>query len=137
MRVFGNAEYTFTVIDRQSGDADGKPAKLTLFYRLPTTSERQEYINNLVQKDRAAKSLDILYLNRVNAAANLVQGVGEGCFGRQLSDGSVVPISSEKGNEYYADNWKEELANGAADLLDKLGKIVFDTPFSDGDAEKN
>lgn len=135
MRILGqNVEYTFTVIDKQSRDEQDNPTKLTFLYRLPTTSERQQYLNALDPRDK--NDDDGYYLTRVRFASDLITGIGEGCFGRMASNGQPVPISSDEKSEHYYEGWREAIATSAGDVLAKLAVTIFDKPFLDS-TEKN
>lgn len=129
MRVLGKGvQYTFTVIDKQSEDEKGQPTKLIFHYRLPTTSERQQYLNALDPKDESDEGY---YIVRIKWAMIIVSGIGEGCFGRMDSAGKVVPISSDPKSEFYYEQWRDEIAETAGDVLAMLARLVFDKPFLD------
>ena len=132
--------YTCTITDNQSVDAAGKPTVLTLYYRLPTTEERQQYANELISRlgDTVVKN-DAA--TRVKFGAKILTGIGDGCFGR-MNGVEPVNMSSDAKSKDYCENWRDELMQGASDVLYELAVSVFErsiqrAQLSVVDAEKN
>ena len=97
---------------------------IVLFYRTPTTSERQGYQNMALQ--RKGKKVNFNQAEaRLTYGLKILTGFREGDFVRDAL-GAAVPYSSDKNSPHYLEEWKKELEAGASDLVMLLAAHVFD-----------
>jgi len=112
------------MVDNLSDD----PEPITLYYRLPTTTERQKYHNacvkrvgNKVESNHAAA--------RLNGGMTILTGFKKGAFERKV-DGKYVAFDFVPGNPDYYDAWQDWVKQNAADLVMLLAARVYDTSAS-------
>lgn len=98
---------------------------LVLYYRNPTTAERQRYANEAVQRKRN-KIVTNIPEARLKWGQQILTGFREGDFMR-MSGGKPAAMSSDQASPAYYDKWREELEAHAADLLMLLAAHVFDS----------
>ena len=117
-RIIGTANNSLKIHDNIS-DSD-----IVLFYRSPTTSERTGYANMSVQRRRNKVTLHQAEA-RLKYGLLILTGFREGDFVRDAG-GRPEVFSSDPGSAHYRSNWKEEIEEGAADLVMLLAAHVFD-----------
>lgn len=103
---------------------------IVLYYRTPTTKERQAYANLSVQRKGRKIKINTAEA-RLKHGLRILTGFREGDFVRS-EGGKEIPYSWDKGSPNYLPTWKEEIERGAADLVMLLAAHVFD-----GSAEIN
>ena len=108
---------------------------ITLYYRMPTTSERQRYQNKSLQRHRNRVEFNQAQA-RLEAGLTIITGFKEGDFER-LVDSGYQPFSCREGAANYYPEWRNWLAEHADDLLMLLAAQVFDVSahVSDGEDE--
>lgn len=99
-------------------------SQLGLYYRNPTTSERQGYMNSSVKRIKNKITLHQAEARMVWGGKILV-GIRDGDFLRMV-DGKPVAMSSDPSSPDYFDGWKDEIAAGCGDLVMALAAVVFD-----------
>lgn len=124
---------------------------IDFYYRMPTTSERTKYGNELVRREGKKLVYRHDETRRKYGLAILV-GIGEGSF-EVCKDGAWVPLGSDPNKPNYSPDWKEIVAKDAPDLVELMAAQVFERPAEvaapeepeaepqaeegEGDAEKN
>lgn len=97
---------------------------IVLFYRTPTTKERQEYQNMALQ--RKGKQIKFNQAEaRLVAGLKILTGFREGDFVRDVM-GQSVPYSADPNSPHYLEGWKAEVEAGASDLVMLMAAHVFD-----------
>ena len=134
MRVCGEQKHVQLINDRRSGTS------LELYYRMPTTEERQSFFNqSSYRKGAVIERNDIS--TRIKYGLEICVGFRAGDFGRRDKKGQAVPMASVKGHVDYHLEWKAELEQGAGDIMAVLAQQVFEVPAIamavQEDAEKN
>lgn len=106
---------------------------LGLYYRTPTTKERQAYINR--RSVREGKQFrDNSAANRVEFGARILTGLREGDFERAAGVDDFVPISTNEKDKNYFPDWREWMLENCSDVLTMLSIRVFEmsvTPSSE------
>jgi len=98
---------------------------ILLYYRAPTTAERNGYHNMAIQR----KGRKIRFRQpeaRLHYGLKILSGFREGDFVRDVN-GRPEPFSSDSGSPAYLPSWKDEIEKGAADLVMLLAAHVFDS----------
>lgn len=108
---------------------------LTLYYRMPTPSERQRYQNHSLQRKRNRVEFNQAQA-RLDGALTIVTGFKDGDFER-LVDGTYQPFSSREGAADYYPEWKSWLAEHADDLLMLLAVQVYEVSVQIVDVEED
>lgn len=98
---------------------------LVLYYRNPTTRERQAYQNMAIKRRRNKIDLNQAAA-RLRYGLLILTGFRDGDFVREV-DGVPTAYSSDKGSDRYLATWKDEIEAGAADIAMLLGGFVFDS----------
>ena len=101
-------------------------SELVIYYREPTTEERQKYQNMAVQRKRN-KVVFRQVEAKIKYGLAVIVGFRDGDFVRNV-DGKEVPMASEPGSDNYCEQWKEELERFAADIVMIVASHVFDAP---------
>jgi hypothetical protein len=101
---------------------------LGIYYRQPTTKERQAYINRR-QVRQGNKFVDNTVANRVASGKLIMTGLRDGDFERADGD-SYRPISSSPGAENYYPNWADWMEEHCSDVLVALAIRVFELPVT-------
>lgn len=117
-RVLGTTRNSVTLSDNISN------SEIVLYYRNPTTAERNGYANMAMQRKRNKIKFNQA-VARLKYGLVILLGFREGDFVRS-EGGKEVPFSSDKASPHYLPGWKEELEKGAADLVMLLAAHVFD-----------
>jgi len=94
-------------------------SEVTVFYRLPTTSDRVEFEAASYRRE-GDKMIDNTPQARIDSALKILTGFSDGSFGY---DGQ--PISSDPSNPHYREDWKDLIRETASDLLSALSLKVF------------
>jgi len=107
---------------------------VTLFYRMPSTKERQEYQNatirrhgNKVEFNHAAA--------RLKSGLAVLTGFKVGSFER-LVDGKYVAFTWADGQPDFYPEWKEWIRKNASDLVMLMAARVFDASATIPGAEE-
>ncbi len=106
---------------------------LGLYYRTPTTKERQAYINRRSVRE-GKKFRDNSAANRVEFGARILTGLREGDFERAVGVDEFKPFSSDEKSTAYFPDWREWMQDNCSDVLTMLSIRVFElsvTPSSD------
>jgi hypothetical protein len=106
---------------------------LGLYYRTPTTKERQAYINKRSLR-QGKKFIDNSAANRVDFGKRILTGLREGDFERAVDDG-FVPFSTEEKSKNYFPEWKEWMEANCSDVLTMLAIRVFELSVTPGTEE--
>lgn len=99
---------------------------IVLKHRLPTTKERTGYANNSFQRSRN-KVKSRVNETRLNYGLKILTGFRDGDFEIER-DGKWVPIASESQSPNYVEDWKLQVKQYGADLVEVLAARVFEAP---------
>jgi len=117
-RILGAERNEIVFKDPLSGD------HVALYYRQPTTSERQGYMNDVIKRNKNSVTM-----HRAEAlakwGAKVLVGVRDGDFLR-MEAGQAVPLSSDPGSPDYYEGWRAEIEAGCGDLVAAMAAQVFD-----------
>lgn len=117
-RIIGAERNEMAFHDHLSGTT------VALYYRNPTTSERQGYMNDAVKREK-----NTVTLHRAEAlakwGAKILMGVRDGDFLRVV-EGQPVPLSSDPASPDFYPEWRAEIEAGCIDLISALAGQVFD-----------
>lgn len=117
-RVLGTNQNQLKIDDQVSGST------ITFFYRLPTTKERQGYMNMAVQ--RKGKRVEMRHAEaQAKYGEKILTGIRDGDF-EVVENGKSVPLSSDPKSPHYREDWKQQVADNASDLLMLLAIHAFD-----------
>ena len=108
--------------------------ELKLYYRQPTTSERQAFINMCIQRTRN-KVTTHHAAARLKYGLLILTGFRSGDFGR-IWEGKPEPMASDPDHDDYYVDWKKELETGAGDIVMLLAAQIFEAPAEISDAEE-
>jgi len=98
---------------------------IVLYYRTPTTTEREGYQNMALQ--RKGKHVQFRQASaRLKYGLDILVGIREGDFTRDVDGRKNVPYASDPASTNYLETWKDEVAAGAGDLVMLLAAHVFD-----------
>lgn len=117
-RIIGAERNELIVDDKISG------SQLGLYYRTPTTSERQAYLNAAIKRHRNKVTMHHAEA-RMKYGMAILTGVRDGDFMR-MQDGKAVAMSSDPAGPNYYPEWKREIEGGCGDLVMLLAAVVFD-----------
>jgi len=110
-------------------------SSIRFYYRTPTTEERQGFSNLSVQrKGRKIKMNQAAA--RLKYGLRIITGFREGDFVRTVNGKDEVYSSDPKSSKYLP-TWKDELKNGASDLIMMLGGFVFEGSVEVADDEQH
>ena len=101
---------------------------ITLYYRMPTTSERQEYANRCVQR-QGQKVVMRQAEARLESGLKILAGFAPDAFER-LDGDKYRPIASDPGHPDFFPEWKPWVEDNAADLVILMAAQVFDVSCS-------
>lgn len=107
---------------------------LGIYYRTPTTKERQAYINKSSVK-RRNKFIDNSSANRVSFGKQILTGLREDDFERNIGKDKYQPISSDQSSENYYEDWKGWMEEHCSDVLTALSIRVFELSVTPGREE--
>jgi|GEM_PF-730458 len=125
MRILSSrARHELPIIDNIAGGEEH-----VLYYRAPTTEERQAYEHAKVVRDGEEVEVKVT-VAAFDAGLEILTGIRDGDFGRMDENDQAVSISSDQGSENYFEGWKEHVAVHAPDHIIHLGIHVFDRPTS-------
>jgi len=117
-RIVGAAQNELIFDDPISG------SELGLYFRMPTTTERQGYVNAAVQ--RKGKKVTMHHAEaRMRFGLKILTGVRDGDFVR-MQGKDQVPMSSDPSSPNYFSGWREEIEKDCGDLVMALAGQVFD-----------
>jgi hypothetical protein len=114
-RILGTDRNTLRLYDNISG------SNIELYYRNPTTDERAAYSNQTISRKRNKVKM-AFGETRQKFGAKILVGFREGDF---ISPGGN-PISSDNDSPNYQANWKDQICEHAADLIQLLAATVFE-----------
>jgi len=98
--------------------------KIRLYYRMPTTSERQSYTSRrFVRKGK--KMIDKTEEVRLADGKKILTGIREGDFEKQQGD-TWVTFSSDEKSKLYDPDWKNRVEKDGADLIMLMAAQVFE-----------
>ncbi|SDP78033.1 hypothetical protein [Desulforhopalus singaporensis] len=109
---------------------------LGVFYRTPTTKERQQYLNKRTVRE-GKKFKDNSIANRVLFGKKIMTGLRDGDFERTVGDGEYQPISTDKNSPDYYEDWKDWMEEHCSDVLMILGYRVFEASCYPGRSEED
>lgn len=129
-RIIGAKRNEMIFEDHLSGD------KLALYYRMPTTKEREDFLNMAVR--RKGNKVTFHHTEaRLTYGLKILVGIRDGDFVRQADAGSsLLPMSSDPNSPDYCADWKQSMEDGCADLIMALAGHVFDGTPRLADAEE-
>ena len=93
---------------------------LIVYYATPTASQIRAYQQMSIQR-KGNKVVMNSFDPAMKYGQEIITGIGEGCFGY---DGRA--ISSDPESPDYRQDWKELMAESAADVVTLLARHVFD-----------
>ena len=117
-RIIGAERNELIIDDKISG------CQLALYYRMPTTSERQGYLNAAIKRIKNKVSMHLAEA-RMKYGMAILTGIRDGDFER-IENGRAVPLSSDPASPHYHEGWKREIEQGCGDLVMVLAGLVFD-----------
>lgn len=115
MRVLSNKDNQITFFDAASN------SRLIMFHRVPNTQEIVEYNKNIYKREK--NKLEINTEARIDAALNILTGIGDNCF----ADQDNKPISHKPDSPDFNPAWKSLLKEYAPDILILLAIQSFET----------
>jgi len=101
---------------------------VVLYYRMPTTTERQQYHNSSVVRKNNKIEMRTAQA-RLESGMKILTGFRVGDFERKV-DGEYVAFSPVDGDENYFPDWRKWLEDNADDIVMLLAARVFDAPTS-------
>ncbi len=114
-------------LDTLSQDDDGKPSTIGLLYRMPTTEERQQYLDGRqVRNDTTGKLEDRTVETRIASGKTILMGIEDGSFEDEDASGNVTPVSSDKQSPHFREDWKDFVEEFGSDLLILLAIRIFE-----------
>lgn len=120
MRTIGKNVINEVTITDPIGGGDVK-----LYYRTPTTNERQQYTSSLFQtKGRKVKTM--ISGARQKFGQKILTGFRHNDFCLVEEDGRKVAFASDPKDPQYRENWKDLVVESAADLVETLAFHVFE-----------
>ncbi|WP_035238152.1 hypothetical protein [Desulfobacter vibrioformis] len=123
MRILSKSGHNkLTIVDKLAGGEEHD-----IYYRMPTTQERQEFEQDKVKRDGDSVQIDATGA-AYEAGKKILTGIRDGDFGREDETGEVVQLSSTPGNDGYLENWKDLVCDLAPDHVILLGLHVFENP---------
>lgn len=117
-RVIGASKNLIVFDDHLSGD------KLGMYYRQPTTEEREGFLAMAVQREEDEVTSKSPEARKIYGLKILV-GIRDGDFIR-IQDDKEVPMSSDPESAAYYPDWKAEIEKGCMDLVTTMALHVFD-----------
>lgn len=99
-------------------------SELKLFYRNPTTEERNQFANESIQRKRNKVIIRTAQTRR-KFGEKILAGIRDGDFVAK-KDGKLVGISSDPESPQYDPEWKRLVVQHAPDIVETLGVFVFD-----------
>lgn len=118
-RIIGAERNELIINDALAG------CQVGLYYRMPTTKERQSYLDAAVKRTNNKISMHQAEARIKHGMAILV-GIRDGDFMR-LKDGEPVAMSSTPTSPDYYPGWKDEMESGCGDLVMAMAALVIDT----------
>jgi len=129
---------TLRLFDNISGSS------IELYYRLPTTEERNSYANFAVQRKGRKQKLDFRVPEaQIKYGAKILEGIREGDFEIPLNshpnmgnldrNEKYVTISSDQSSPFFHEKWKDVVLQVGADLVQALGRHVFEASAEEED----
>lgn len=118
-RIIGAEKNEIIYADPLSG------CNLGLYYRMPTTEEREGFLNAAVKRKGNKVTLHHAEA-RMAFGLKILVGVRDGDFLRR-DGGKDVPMSSNPDSPDYCPEWKQEMESGCADLVMAMAAHVFDS----------
>ena len=107
---------------------------VVLYYRIPTTTERQKYHNASMR--RKGNKVEMNHTAaRLEAGMKILTGFSGDSFERKV-DGKYVPMSSIESDGNYYPDWKLWVEKNAGDLVMLMAARVFDAPSHIQDVEQ-
>lgn len=118
-RIIGAERNELIIDDKISG------CQIALYYRMPTTSERQAYLNAAIKRNRNKVTMHHAEA-RMKFGMSILTGVRDGDFMRMGEQGKPMAMSSNQTSPDYYPEWKAEIEGGCGDLVMMLAALVFD-----------
>ncbi|NCD13685.1 MAG: hypothetical protein EOL92_00445 [Bacteroidia bacterium] len=116
-RVLNKENNLMIFADELSGSDVG------LYYRMPTTRERQGYTNAAVKRGAKGNKITFHVVEaKIEFGAKILTGIRDGDF--LLENGR--PLSSDPTSENYIESWKDIVIDCASDLVGALATKIFD-----------
>lgn len=100
-------------------------SELEIYYRSPTTQEREAYSNKSIQRKRN-KLIFRAAQTRHKYGLIILTGIREGDFIIK-KDGKKVPLSSDSKSPNYNKDWKDIMLKYASDIIEVLAAFVFES----------
>lgn len=101
---------------------DGKPTRITLWYRLPTTVERIAYRRDCLKQDKSGTWHVDVHEARQDHGLPLITGFATGDFSL-----NGVPISSNPESEYFLPDWRQHIEQYAGDIIAHFSRKIFES----------
>lgn len=118
-RIIGAARNEIIFEDHLGG------GQLGLYYRMPTTKEREGFLAMAVQRKGSKVTLHHAAA-RLTYGLRILEGIRDGDFMRMTEAGMPVPMSSDPASPHYHPDWAKEMEAGCADLVMTMAGLVFD-----------
>jgi len=98
--------------------------EIELYYRFPTTEERQQYSSSLFRA-RKGKVKTMVSETRQRFGKKILTGFRTGDFVLE-EEGKELVFSSDKSSSDYREDWKALILNSAADIVEAMAYHVFE-----------
>jgi hypothetical protein len=109
----------FNLRDPISGDV------LTLYFRFPTTEERQAYMSAMFERDENKIRFKISEA-RQEFGLKILTGIKKGSFILVENGRPEKQISSDPKDPDYLKNWRELVAKQGIDVVEEMAAHVFE-----------
>ena len=107
---------------------------LGIYYRQPTTKERQAYLNKRSIR-QGNRFVDNSAACRVESGKRIITGLRDGDFERRVEGGNYRPIATNRDSADYYEAWPEWMEKHCSDVLTALAVRVFEVPVQAGAKE--
>lgn len=127
-RIIGEEQHVLKLHDNLSD------SEIVLYYRSPTTSERNGYENEAIRRKR-----NRVVMKRAEARLKyggiILTGFRSGDFAKKVN-GKIVPIASDENDPNFDSEWKKIVMESAGDIVMLLAVHVFDLSAEIDDDEE-
>lgn len=109
---------------------------IVLFYRMPTTSEMNDYQNEIVSKKRNKVVFGNMVDIRMKYGQMIMEGVRQGDIEIKVN-GEYLPLVTNPGHAQYNPDWKNIIVSKAPELIMALAQFAFEAVIEVDEESKN